>query len=156
MKQIVIATDGSQERPEAMDFGLELPREKVQGSRSCTSFRPTSGSSPAEALLATQSRTMSISTSEIALSEAVDAAEGAGVTYALERISGDAADEIVAVADAKNAPSDRRRLARPRAGHVSRARECLEERHEPGEAPRARRPLRGRSRQGDRLIRSFT
>jgi nucleotide-binding universal stress UspA family protein len=41
--------------------------------------------------------------SEIALAEASDAAEGAGVSYALERISGETVDEIVAVADAKDA-----------------------------------------------------
>jgi nucleotide-binding universal stress UspA family protein len=41
--------------------------------------------------------------SEIALSEAAEAAQGAGVSYALERISGDTVAEILAVADAKKA-----------------------------------------------------
>src|SRR4029453_5567075 len=41
--------------------------------------------------------------SEIALHEAGDAAEAAGIEYTLERISGDTVDEIVAVADSADA-----------------------------------------------------
>ena len=41
--------------------------------------------------------------SEVALREAADAAEAAGVSYTLERISGDTVDEIVAVADSADA-----------------------------------------------------
>jgi nucleotide-binding universal stress UspA family protein len=44
-----------------------------------------------------------IDESETALKDAADAAEEAGVSYALERISGDTVDEIIAVADAKRA-----------------------------------------------------
>ena len=44
-----------------------------------------------------------IDESETALAAAEEAAKEAGVAYALERISGEAVDTIVAVADAKDA-----------------------------------------------------
>lgn len=104
MKQIVIATDGSQSAREAIEVGLELAGEQgaevtfvhvLPADKWVVPGRGTAGHA--------KPHHVDMDESEIALSEAVDAAEGAGVTYALERISGDAADEIVAVADAKNA-----------------------------------------------------
>lgn len=102
MKNIVIATDGSQSAAEAVAVGLELageqnaqvtfvhvlPPDSFKGGRSGTTVHP---------------HHVAMDESEIALAEAADAAEGAGVSYALERISGETVDEIVAVADGKDA-----------------------------------------------------
>jgi nucleotide-binding universal stress UspA family protein len=102
MKNIVIATDGSPSATDAVAVGLELaseqnaevtfvhvlPPDSFAGGRSGTVVHP---------------HHVGMDESEIALSEAADAAEGAGVSYALERISGETVDEIVAVADAKDA-----------------------------------------------------
>jgi nucleotide-binding universal stress UspA family protein len=102
MKQILIATDGSPSSQEAVDVGLELakeqgadvtfvhvtPSEEVRGGR---------GGSH------TYTHHESIDDSETALKAAAEAAEEAGVSYALERIAGDTVDTIVALADTKNA-----------------------------------------------------
>ena len=102
MKNIVIATDGSPSAAEAVAVGLELAREQnadvtfvhvlppdsFSGGRSGTTVHP---------------HHVAMDESEIALAEGADAAEGAGVSYALERISGETVDEIIAVADAKDA-----------------------------------------------------
>ena len=102
MKNIVIATDGSASAAEAIAVGLELaqeqgadvtfvhvlPPDSFTGGRSGTTVHP---------------HHVAMDESEIALAEAADAAEGAGVSYALERISGETVDEIVAVANGKDA-----------------------------------------------------
>jgi nucleotide-binding universal stress UspA family protein len=104
MKSIVIATDGSPSAREAIEIGLELAGEQgadvtfvhvlpaddymVPGRGGPVHPRP---------------HHVEIDESETALKDAADAAEEAGVSYALERISGDTVDEIIALADAKRA-----------------------------------------------------
>lgn len=103
MKQIVIATDGSPSATEAVEVGLELARE--QGA-DVTFVHVTpaddytvSRLGPGHAVPHHEA----IDESETALAAAEEAAKEAGVAYALERISGEAVDTIVAVADAKDA-----------------------------------------------------
>lgn len=104
MKQIVIATDGSPSAQEAIDFGLDLALE--QGAEvTFVHVLP-----PDDYIVAGRGgpviprpHVVEMDESEAALGEAANAAEGAGISYALERISGNTVDEIVAVAEAKNA-----------------------------------------------------
>lgn len=102
MKQIVIATDGSPSAQEAVEVGLELAKE--QGA-DVTFVHVT----PPEKFVGGRGGTMpvahreAIDESETALKGAADGAEEADVSYALERISGDTIDTIVALADAKEA-----------------------------------------------------
>lgn len=103
MKQIVIATDGSPSATEAVDVGLELARE--QGA-DVTFVHVTEPDDYVVARLGPGRAVPHhepIDASETALAAAEEAAKEAGVSYALERISGEAVDTIVAVADAKNA-----------------------------------------------------
>jgi nucleotide-binding universal stress UspA family protein len=104
MKNIIIATDGSTGAAEAAAVGLELAAEQgaivtfihvvppddyiVHGRGAASLPKP---------------HRVEIDDSETALKEAADAAEEAGVSYSLERISGVTVDEIVAVADARDA-----------------------------------------------------
>ena len=102
MKQILIATDGSPSAQEAVDVGLELaveqgadvtlvhvtPVEEIRGGRG-----------GAHALTHREE----VDESETALKDAADAADAAGVSYALERFSGETVETIVALADSKNA-----------------------------------------------------
>lgn len=87
MKQILIATDGSPSAREAVDVGLELAREQGADVTFVHVTGPHADRDEAEAPLRT----------------AAPAAEAAGVSYALERISGDTVDMIVALADTKEA-----------------------------------------------------
>jgi nucleotide-binding universal stress UspA family protein len=104
MKSIVIATDGSASAAEAVAFGLELATE--QGAEVTfvhvlppDDFFVAGRGGPA----LPKPHHIEMDKSETTLKEAADAAEEAGVSYALERISGDTVDEIVAVADARDA-----------------------------------------------------
>ena len=103
MKQIVIATDGSAPATEAVDVGLELAREQGAEVTFVHVTEPddyvASRLGPGHAVPHHEP----IDASETALAAAEEAAKEAGVSYALERISGEAVDTIVAVADAKNA-----------------------------------------------------
>lgn len=104
MKKIVIAIDGSPSAREAIDVGLELASEQSAEVTFVHVLAPddyiVSGRGGP---VLPKPHHVDIDESETALKEAADAAEEAGVSYALERISGDTVDEIVAVADAKNA-----------------------------------------------------
>ena len=102
MKQILIATDGSPSAQEAVDVGLELAKE--QGA-DVTFVHVTSPEEVRGGRGGSHAYTHSeeIDESETALKSAADAAEGAGVSYALERISGETVETIVALADTKNA-----------------------------------------------------
>lgn len=104
MKQIVIATDGSPSAREAIDVGLELASEQGAEVTFVHVLAPDDYivSGRGGPVLA-RPHHVGMDESELALSDASDAAEGAGVSYALERISGETVDEVVAVADAKNA-----------------------------------------------------
>ncbi len=104
MKQIVIATDGSPSAWEAIDVGLEVASDQGAEVTFIHVLPPDDYIVPGRGgpVLA-RPHHLGMDESEVALSEASDAAEGAGVTYALERISGDTVEEIVAVAEAKDA-----------------------------------------------------
>ena len=103
MKNIVIATDGSPTAREAVAIGVELAAE--QGA--AVTFVHVL---PADEFLVagrlghvSKAHRVDMDETEIALHEAADAAEAAGVDCTLERISGDTVDEIVAVADSADA-----------------------------------------------------
>ena len=103
MKNIVIATDGSESAQEAVGVGIELAAE--QGA--AVTFVHVL---PADEFVVAgrtghipKAHRVEMDESEVALHEAADAAHGAGIEYTLERISGDTVDEIVAVADSANA-----------------------------------------------------
>jgi nucleotide-binding universal stress UspA family protein len=98
----MIATDGSPSAQEAVDVGLELAKE--QGAdvtfvhvTTADEFRGGRGGTHAHA------HTEEIDDSETALKEAAEAADAADVSYALERISGETVETIVALADTKSA-----------------------------------------------------
>jgi len=102
MKQILIATDGSPSAQEAVDVGLELARE--QGAdvtfvhvTDADEFRGGRGGTHA------LTHREGIDESETALKEAAEAADAAGISYTLERISGETVETIVALAGTKNA-----------------------------------------------------
>jgi nucleotide-binding universal stress UspA family protein len=102
MKQILVATDGSPSAEEAVEIGLELAKEQgadvtfvhvadpdeVRGGRG--------GTHPV-------THTEEVDDSEAPLKSAGQAAEEAGVSYALERVSGNTVESIVAVAEEKEA-----------------------------------------------------
>jgi nucleotide-binding universal stress UspA family protein len=104
MKKIVIATDGSPSAREAIDVGLELATEQGAEVTFVHVLPPDDFIVAGRAgYVRPRPHHVGMDESEIALAEAADAAEGAGVSYGLERIAGDTVDEIVAVADAKDA-----------------------------------------------------
>jgi nucleotide-binding universal stress UspA family protein len=103
VKNIVIATDGSPSAEEAVGVGIELAAE--QGA-AVTLVHVL----PADEFVVAgrtghipKAHRVDMDESEVALHEAADAAQEAGLEYTLERISGDTVDEIVAVADSANA-----------------------------------------------------
>lgn len=102
MQQIVIATDGSPSAQEAVEVGLELAKE--QGA-DVTFVHVTVPDAYMGGRLGARPipHSEEIDESEKALKAAADAAEEAGVSYALERISGVTVDTIVGVADSKDA-----------------------------------------------------
>jgi nucleotide-binding universal stress UspA family protein len=102
MKQIVIATDGSPSAQEAVDVGLELAKE--QGA-DVTFVHVTVPDEYMGGRLGARPipHREEIDESETALRAAADAAEEAGISYALERISGDTVDTIAGFADSKEA-----------------------------------------------------
>ena len=99
MKKIVIATDGSPTAVEAVEVGIELAAE--QGAEVAFVHVLPADDYVVAARLGhlPKAHEVDMDESEVALREAADAAETAGVSYTLERISGDTVDEIVAVAD---------------------------------------------------------
>jgi nucleotide-binding universal stress UspA family protein len=101
MNQILIATDGSPSAEEAVGVGLELAKE--QGAdvtfvhvTQADEFHGGRGGSHAIP------HREELDESEATLEAAAQAAEAAGVSYALERISGETVETIVALADAKD------------------------------------------------------
>jgi nucleotide-binding universal stress UspA family protein len=101
MKSIVIATDGSESAKQAVDVGLELAKE--QGA-DVVLIHVTP---PDEVRAARGGHVIHPHEVEIdgdtALKEAAAMADEAGVTYELERVSGETAPLITAIADAKDA-----------------------------------------------------
>jgi nucleotide-binding universal stress UspA family protein len=102
MKEIVIATDGSEAAREAVEYGLELASENGAEVTFVHVLPPDDYVVPGRAAVP-RPHHVDMDESESALAEASDAAIGAGVSYALERISGDTVAEIIAVAEAKDA-----------------------------------------------------
>ncbi len=102
MKQILIATDGSPSAQEAVDVGLELAKEQGADVTFVHVADPDEfhggrvGTVPV-------THGEEVDESETVLKAAAEAAEEAGVTYALERIAGETVNTIVALADTKNA-----------------------------------------------------
>jgi nucleotide-binding universal stress UspA family protein len=103
MKNIVIATDGSPSAREAVDFGLELAAEQGAEVTFIHVLPPDQFVTGRPGPTRTIPHEVEMDETESALAEAADAAEGAGVTYELERISGETVAEIVALANAKDA-----------------------------------------------------
>ena len=102
MKSIVIATDGSESAKEAVDVGLELAKE--QGADvTFVHVTPPDEVHAARGGQVVHPHTVEIDESETALKEAAAAADEAGITYELERVSGETAPLITAIADAKDA-----------------------------------------------------
>ena len=102
MKQILIATDGSSSSREAVDVGLELAKEQgadVTFVHVAPAEEIRGGRGGAHALTHRED----IDESETALKDAADAADAAGVSYELERFSGETVETIVALADSKSA-----------------------------------------------------
>jgi nucleotide-binding universal stress UspA family protein len=102
MQQILIATDGSPSAREAVDVGLELAKEQgadVTFLHVTPSEEVRGGRGGSHAL----THSDEIDESETALKDAAEAADAAGVSYALERFSGETIETIVALADSKNA-----------------------------------------------------
>ena len=102
MKQILIATDGSPSALEAVDVGLELAKEQGADVTFVHVADPDEfhgGRAGAHAIAHKEE----VDESETALKSAAQAAEEAGVSYALERISGETVETIVALADTQNA-----------------------------------------------------
>ena len=104
MKSIVIATDGSAGAADVVAAGLELAAEHAANVTFVHVLPPDDYIVPGRGAPAFPNpHHVDVDEAETALQEAADAAEAAGVSYSLERISGDTVDEIVAVADARDA-----------------------------------------------------
>jgi nucleotide-binding universal stress UspA family protein len=102
MKQVLIATDGSPSAQEAVDVGLELAKEQGADVTFVHVTEPDEFHGGRVGTVPITHRE-EVDESETALQAAAEAAEAAGVSYALERISGETVDAIVALADTKNA-----------------------------------------------------
>jgi nucleotide-binding universal stress UspA family protein len=99
MRKILVATDGSPSAYEAIDMALELAVEH-QAELTFVHVLPpdefiTGRVGPGRPI----PHRVEMDESEAALRTAAEEAEKAGVSYALERISGETVDEIVAVAE---------------------------------------------------------
>ncbi|HKO74237.1 MAG TPA: universal stress protein [Gaiellaceae bacterium] len=103
MKRIVIATDGSPSAQEAVGVGIELAAEQGAAITFVHVLPADEFLVPGRMGHIPKAHRVDMDESEIALHEAADAAEAAGVACTLERISGDTVDEIVAVADSADA-----------------------------------------------------
>ncbi|MGH3012076.1 MAG: universal stress protein [Gaiellaceae bacterium] len=102
MKQILIATDGSPSAQEAVDVGLELAKEQGADVTFVHVTEPDMFAGGRAGSVAV-AHTEEVDKSETALKAAAEAAEAAGVSFALERIAGETVPTIVALADTKDA-----------------------------------------------------
>jgi nucleotide-binding universal stress UspA family protein len=103
MKRIVIATDGSASAREAVEVGLEIAFEQGGDVTFVHVLPPDQFITARNAPALTVPHEVDLDESETALREAADAAEEAGVSFALERVSGETVPEIVAIAEAREA-----------------------------------------------------
>jgi len=102
MNRIVIATDGSAPAQEAVEVGLELAAEHGAHVTFVHVVRPNEWHRGPSWMSRIRNGTQP-ERFETALAEAAAAAEEAGVSYRLQRMSGDTVHEIIAVADARDA-----------------------------------------------------
>lgn len=102
MKRILIATDGSSSAAKAVETGLELAAEHGAEVTFVHVLPPDEWRAgrvgPGHAI----PHHVAVDEGETALKQAAEAAEAAGVSYALERISGETVEEIIQVAQAKD------------------------------------------------------
>jgi nucleotide-binding universal stress UspA family protein len=103
MQKIIIATDGSSHAQEAVDFGLELASEQ-EAEVTFVHVVPSdeymvAGRGPALPMQHGEP----IDEAETALQGAAEAAEKAGVSYKLERISSETVDGILSIAEEQDA-----------------------------------------------------
>lgn len=100
MEKILIATDGSPSAEEAVDLGLELAAEHGADVTFVHVLPPdeftTGRVGPGRAI----PHHVEMDESDTALGHAAEAADRAGVSYAIERVSGETVEEIIAVAKA--------------------------------------------------------
>lgn len=99
MKKILIATDGSPSAYEATDMALELAGEHKADVTFVHVLPPDEFIAGRVGPGRPIPHHVEMDESETALLSAAEAAEKAGVSYTLERISGETVDEIVAVAE---------------------------------------------------------
>jgi nucleotide-binding universal stress UspA family protein len=100
MKHILIATDGSPSAQEAVEVGLELAKEQgadVTFVHVTPAEEVRGGRGGAHALTHREE----VDESETPLQAAGEAAEAAGVSYALEHFSGETVETVNAFADTK-------------------------------------------------------
>jgi nucleotide-binding universal stress UspA family protein len=100
MKKILIATDGSPSALEAVDVGLEIAAEQGSDVTFVHVLPPDQFITARNAPSIVVPHEVSLDESETALREASEAAEEAGVSFAVERVSGETVPEIVAIAEA--------------------------------------------------------
>jgi len=103
MKQIVIATDGSPAAREAVVFGVALAADEGSAVTFVHVLPPDEFVAARLAPPLVLPHPVAVDDTETALREAEELAMQAGVAYALERISGEVVDEILAVAEARQA-----------------------------------------------------
>jgi nucleotide-binding universal stress UspA family protein len=101
MKRIIIVTDGSSHAQESVAFGLELAAEQ-EAEVTFVHVLPPDELVAGRIGPAIQHREP-MAESEVALNEAGEAAEEAGVSYKLERISGTPMEAVIALADEQDA-----------------------------------------------------
>ncbi len=103
MRRILIATDGSPAAAEAVEMGLELAAEQGAEVTVLHVLPPSDWRvarlGPARPI----PHRLEVTEDDTALHEAAAKAKEHGVAFTLELVSGDAADEIVARAEAMNA-----------------------------------------------------
>jgi len=104
MKKILIATDGSASANQAVGVGVELAAEQ-DAQVTFIHVLPPDDYIVAGRLgpVLPKPHEVAMDETEVALREAAEAAEAAGVVHAQERVSGDTVDEIVAAADSMQA-----------------------------------------------------
>ncbi len=103
MKKIIIATDGSSHAQEAVAFGLELAAEQEAEVTFVHVLPPDQFVAGRLGPAIPIQHREPMDESETALNEAGEAAEKAGVSYKLERISGTPVEAIIALADEQGA-----------------------------------------------------
>jgi nucleotide-binding universal stress UspA family protein len=103
MKKIVIATDGSPSAQDAVDVGLEIAAEQGGDVTFVHVLPPDQFITGRNAPTLVVPHEVALDESETALREAAEAAEEAGVSFAIERVSGETVPEIVAIAEATEA-----------------------------------------------------